>query len=296
MTIQQLRYFLALCEDLNYSRAAARLYLSRQALRQSIAALEQELCGALFSNRRNRLALTHRGEQLRALAAPVVKQFDAMCAKAYSALVTHPPVRLGVSNALVPDFLPSLGDYLADFRRSYPGIPLEHVALDNSEVAARLAAGELDAGLVMDTGEAPPALARACLSEHEFAVLVARGSPLWGRQGLGPRELDGSCLLVPSVEDWFLSPLRRCFDAAGSSVRFDFAASFYQVVYAARERGAVGITRAARTQVSETDPLRDIILTGAPPLCAAFLTPAGSPDACLDLLCRTLQQKLKQRL
>ena len=53
MTIQQLRYFLALCQDLNYTRTAERLYLSRQALRLSIAALENELCGPLFINVRN---------------------------------------------------------------------------------------------------------------------------------------------------------------------------------------------------------------------------------------------------
>ena len=45
MTIQQLRYFLALCQDLNYTHTAGRMYLSRQALRLSIAALEEELCG-----------------------------------------------------------------------------------------------------------------------------------------------------------------------------------------------------------------------------------------------------------
>ena len=43
MTIQQLRYFLALCQDLNYTRTAGRMYLSRQGLRLSIAALEEEL-------------------------------------------------------------------------------------------------------------------------------------------------------------------------------------------------------------------------------------------------------------
>lgn len=36
MTIQQLRYFLALCEDLNYTHTAGRMYLSRQALRLSM--------------------------------------------------------------------------------------------------------------------------------------------------------------------------------------------------------------------------------------------------------------------
>ena len=42
MDIRQLHYFLVLCEEMNYTRAAQRLFLSRQALRQSISALEAE--------------------------------------------------------------------------------------------------------------------------------------------------------------------------------------------------------------------------------------------------------------
>ena len=38
MDIRQLHYFLVLCEEMNYTRAAQRLFLSRQALRQSISA------------------------------------------------------------------------------------------------------------------------------------------------------------------------------------------------------------------------------------------------------------------
>ena len=45
MDIRQLHYFLVLCEEMNYTRASQRLFLSRQALRQSITALEAELCG-----------------------------------------------------------------------------------------------------------------------------------------------------------------------------------------------------------------------------------------------------------
>ena len=42
MDIRQLHYFLVLCEEMNYTRAAQRLFLSRQALRQCITALEAE--------------------------------------------------------------------------------------------------------------------------------------------------------------------------------------------------------------------------------------------------------------
>ena len=48
MDIRQLHYFLVLCDEMNYSRAAQRLFLSRQALRQRISALEAELCWPLF--------------------------------------------------------------------------------------------------------------------------------------------------------------------------------------------------------------------------------------------------------
>ena len=147
MTIQQLRYFLALCQDLNYTRTAGRLYLSRQALRLSIAALENELCGPLFTNVRNHLVLTEKGQRFRAQAAPVVEQFDRMCAQAYQD-IRSPALRLGISVALVPSYLPMLGDVLEQFRQQYPGIPLETTLLSNDAVCAQLQNGTLDAGLV----------------------------------------------------------------------------------------------------------------------------------------------------
>ena len=64
MDIRQLHYFLTLCEEMNYTRAAQRLFLSRQALRQSISALEAEMCGPLFISAHHKLALTDRGMSL----------------------------------------------------------------------------------------------------------------------------------------------------------------------------------------------------------------------------------------
>lgn len=168
MTIQQLRYFLALCEDLNYTHTAGRLYLSRQALRLSIAALEEELCGPLFINVRNHLALTEKGQRFRAQAAPVVEQFDRMCVQAYQD-IRSPALRLGISVALVPSYLPMLGDVLEQFRQQYPGIPLETTLLSNDAVCAQLQNGTLDAGLVMDLGGCAAGLARTALTRHTAA-------------------------------------------------------------------------------------------------------------------------------
>ena len=259
MTIQQLRYFLALCQDLNYTRTAGRMYLSRQALRLSIAALEEELCGPLFINVRNHLALTEKGQRFRAQAAPVVEQFDRMCAQAYQD-IRSPALRLGISVALVPSYLPILGDVLEQFRQQYPGIPLETTLLSNDAVCAQLQNGTLDAGLVMDLGGCAAGLARTALTRHTAALLVPRCSPFWGRSSIAPAELGEQ---------------------------------YYQVLYRTQERNGLALDRLEITSDHSMDNVQDVALDGMPPICAAFLQLEHAEHPCVRLLCSFLQEHLR---
>ena len=159
MDIRQLHYFLTLCEEMNYTRAAQRLFLSRQALRQSISALEAEMCGPLFISAHHKLALTDRGMSLQRHAAPVVEQFQQMQAALRAEIQSAQPVRIGISVALVPDYLPGLETQLDKFRQQYPHVEMRFRLLDNDAVADGVEQGELDAGLVIDLGCAAPVLA-----------------------------------------------------------------------------------------------------------------------------------------
>src|SRR5262245_20060523 len=64
MQMQQIRYFLALCEELNFTRAARRCGISQPTLTNAVGRLEQELGGALFQ-RKPRIALTALGRAVR---------------------------------------------------------------------------------------------------------------------------------------------------------------------------------------------------------------------------------------
>jgi len=64
MQIQHVRYFLALCEELNFTRAARRCGISQPTLTNAVGKLEQELGGPLFQ-RRPEIALTALGHAVR---------------------------------------------------------------------------------------------------------------------------------------------------------------------------------------------------------------------------------------
>lgn len=292
MTIQQLRYFLALCEDLNYTHTAGRLYLSRQALRLSISALEEELCGKLFTNTRNRLALTEKGERFRAQAAPVVEQFDRMCAQAYQD-IQAPPLRVGVSIALMADYLPGPGRALDDFKKRYPGIPLEILFLSNDEVVVQLQTGTLDAGIVMDLGSCSSDLARTTLTKHTTSILVSRNSPFWACTSISPAELDGQTLLVPGFAPEPLASLWQALQDAHAKPTIEISEKFYQVLYRVQEQNCAALNWIDASSCSLAKNTRDILLEGVSPLCSAFLCPAQARHPCADLLCSFLKDALK---
>src|SRR5262245_39865360 len=65
--MQQVHYFLALCEELNFTRAARRCGVAQPSLTTAIGALERELGGALFE-RKPAIALTGLGLKVRRIA------------------------------------------------------------------------------------------------------------------------------------------------------------------------------------------------------------------------------------
>ena len=261
MDIRQLHYFLTLCEEMNYTRAAQRLFLSRQALRQSISALEAEMCGPLFISAHHKLALTDRGMSLQRHAAPVVEQFQQMQAALRAEIQSAQPVRIGISVALVPDYLPGLETQLDKFRQQYPHVEMRFRLLDNDAVADGVEQGELDAGLVIDLGCAAPVLARTTLAE-----------------------LRGQRVLLPSLRQDLFSPLWAACARAGFAPNAEIGPSFYQAYYLVQEQLCTCLTRYEPGARRELDRVRDVLLEDMPPLCVSLVQRRDTSSAYIDLL------------
>ena len=292
MDIRQLHYFLVLCDEMNYSRAAQRLFLSRQALRQSISALEAELCGPLFLSAHHKLTLTDRGISLQRHAAPVVEQFQQMQASLRAEIQSAQPVRIGISVSLVPDYLPGLETQLDKFRQQYPHVEMRFRMMDNDAVADDVEQGELDAGLVIDLGCAAPVLARTTLRADPACLLVPRGHAFWDKESIPLAELRGQRVLLPSLRQDLFSPLWSACARAGFAPNAEIGPSFYQAYYLVQEQLCTCLTRYEPGARRELDRVRDVLLEDLPPLCVSLVQRRDHSSAYIDLLRGYLMEML----
>ena len=292
MDIRQLHYFLVLCDEMNYSRAAQRLFLSRQALRQSITALEAELCGPLFLSAHHKLTLTDRGISLQRHAAPVVEQFQQMQAALRAEIQSAQPVCIGISVSLVPDYLPGLETQLDKFRQQYPHVEMRFRMMDNDAVADEVELGELDAGLVIDLGCAAPVLARTTLRADPACLLVPRGHPFWEKESIPLADLRGQRVLLPSLRQDLFSPLWSACARAGFAPNAEIGPSFYQAYYLVQEQLCTCLTRYEPGARRELDRVRDVLLEDLPPLCVSLVQRRDTSSAYIDLLRSYLMEVL----
>jgi DNA-binding transcriptional LysR family regulator len=100
--LRQVRYLVAVAEELNFGRAARRLRIAGPSLSQQIKALERDLGVRLFDRDRRSVSLTAAGAALLPYARDLVERADLLKCRA-SRLSESDPVRLGYVNWLPPD-------------------------------------------------------------------------------------------------------------------------------------------------------------------------------------------------
>jgi LysR family transcriptional regulator, hydrogen peroxide-inducible genes activator len=145
MEMHQIRYFFALCEELNFTQAAQRCKVSQPALTRAIRKLEEEFGGALFHRER---ANTHISELGRTVL-PYLKQVyeGAEQAKRQAGdfvRLQKTPLRLGLMCTIAPALLL---DLVATVQARHPGIALQILDAAATELRDRLLAGDLEVAI-----------------------------------------------------------------------------------------------------------------------------------------------------
>jgi DNA-binding transcriptional LysR family regulator len=147
LELRQLRYFIAVAEELHFGRAAARLHMTQPPLSQAIAALEESLGAPLFLRNRRTVELAAAGIALLPEARRLLAQADALPELARRAAG-------GAAGRLALAFVTScdysvLPPFLRRYSERYPDVHLSLLEATSDVQAEELLRGRVDAGFLI---------------------------------------------------------------------------------------------------------------------------------------------------
>jgi DNA-binding transcriptional LysR family regulator len=181
-----LRAFVVVAEELNFTRAAQRLFVAQQALSAQIQQLEARLGVRLFDRTTRKVGLTEAGEQLLPHAVAALAALDAGVAQLDAAVRAEQSVlRVGLSGTAM---VPLVTETLQRFRSSRPEVDLQLRNAGLNEPSAGLNEGTVDVAFVRPPFTDDGLSMVTVLTEERYAVLRA-DHPLAAREFVRPEDL-----------------------------------------------------------------------------------------------------------
>lgn len=152
MNLKSIEYFLITAEEMNFTRAAERLYISQQALSSHIKRLEEEYHVQLFA-RKPSLHLTLEGEQMVFYGRQILSSDKKMLA-AFSDISTNcrGALKIGISRLRSKVFFPDIWNY---YHPTHENISIELINGNSTYLDDLLQAGKLDLYLGINIPNTP---------------------------------------------------------------------------------------------------------------------------------------------
>lgn len=182
MTLRHFKIFVSVCDTMNMTAAAEKLFISQSAISQAIAELERYYAVRLFERFSRKLFLTHAGERLLSYARHMIRM-NADIEKDMKALHESGFIRLGASVTIGATVLPKL---VAAYKQRNPQTAIAVFESNTQQIENRILQDQTDIALVEGEISSPDIvsspfmddeLALICGVKHRFASLSAIAPP-----------------------------------------------------------------------------------------------------------------------
>lgn len=192
-TLIQLRYFVAVAEELSFTRAATKLHLSQPSLSAQVRALERSLGQRLFTRTTRKVELTEAGVELYARISRALADIDDALTDAR--LGGQAPLGIAHTESARRAGLDAVLDEL-----QLRGHDTRLALMSHDRVLAAVAEGRVHAGVVR---EAPPegGLHVEILRREPLVAVVGERSPLARRTAVSAADLDGAPVVCEPGDD-----------------------------------------------------------------------------------------------
>ncbi|QCI13109.1 LysR family transcriptional regulator [Pseudomonas putida] len=177
MELRHLRYFVAVAEELSFTRAAERLHISQSPLSRRIQDLEGDIGALLFDRSGSRLELTPAGHEFLRQTVVVLDQVQRATESARLLAEGHAgTIRIGyMAAALYTDA--ALGLFKL-FQQQFPKVRFSFMLMPHAQQFEALADGRLDLGLVYGGCIPSGTLAHVPLTSDPLEFMFPIGHPL----------------------------------------------------------------------------------------------------------------------
>lgn len=200
MELRHLRYFVAVAEELHFTRAAARLRISPPALTEQIQGLEQELGVRLLARNQRTVALTDAGSRFLEEAQMTLRQAER------AALIARRAgrgevgeVEIGyVSSASCTGLL---AQAIKQYRATHPMVSINIHKIETSRQLDQLTDGRLDIGFLRPPAHYPVGIRSVVIAQQTVHVVLPEDH--WLAQAAEPITapmLAGEAFIVPDFE------------------------------------------------------------------------------------------------
>lgn len=195
LSLKQLHYFVALADELHFTKAAARCFVTQSTLSGGIRELEQQLDITLFERDKKHVMLTPAGQALGPLAHQLLSAAgDFLQLGSELAQPLSGTLMLGAIPTIAPFWLPKL---MREARQALPDLRILLQEGQTHELLEAIETGRIDAALIA-TPMATGRLACLPIFDEEMWLITAKSDAMAQQSGWQLKDIDPSRLMLLS--------------------------------------------------------------------------------------------------
>lgn len=194
MELTQLKYFMAVAEELHFGKAAKKLNMTQPPLSMQIKKLEEELEVSLFIRTNRSVSLTEEG----VLFLKEVREILSRAENAVSSIKSFSesfkgPLKIGFNEPAINSFLPNL---IKNFKKKYPDILISLNEMETASQVEALLKYRINIGFARVFEEKIPEIQKKLILSEKYLLVLPSKHRLLAFETITPKMLNGEPLII----------------------------------------------------------------------------------------------------